>query len=384
MAISIDWPTGVITIPRADMTLVQSVPFEVRELDLEAFRLELKDLEDSDQGMVWPKTHNHNTTVTVGGTTLARVIEIINGYTITFEDGTYAVSALGANSNVADVLNLNSVQLRTANSAGLVAGSGGAVDIDEAQLAADIAAQIGTVDVDPVVIADEVESRFAFEDDGRIQADIIGSRGMQELAQRVIAAVPSPPSAASIWGEAPAHLLQPYRDWTDEFLSIEARLGAIVIPAFPDIEGMIRGLKVDLEPVLNAIASGDRLAANRASQIVQRLDKINVPNYSTELDEIRSSIAAAQSAITSKVVSEAQQLGGVIEGVKEAMPTLEGLATSQEVDAVRSLVSKLENYSDESLRTALSALISAVADAQNSEFDALDRKVGLLLDSQLA
>lgn len=119
MAITINWPTGVISVPKADMTLIQSTPFEIRELDINTFRLALKDLEDDEEGQPWIRTHNHNTTVSVGGVTLARVIEIINGYTITFEDGNYAVNLIGANSNIADVINLNSVSVRAANSAGL-------------------------------------------------------------------------------------------------------------------------------------------------------------------------------------------------------------------------------------------------------------------------
>lgn len=120
MAITVNWPTGVISVPKADMTLVQSTPIEIRELDINSFRLTLKDLEDDEVGQVWATTHNHNTTVTVGGVTLARVVEIINGYTVTFENGSYAVNLVGANSNVADVVNLNSVSVRAANSAGLV------------------------------------------------------------------------------------------------------------------------------------------------------------------------------------------------------------------------------------------------------------------------
>lgn len=119
MSISIDWGTKVIYIPKADMALVQSSPYEIRELDLDAFRLVLKDLEDNDEGMTFPDTHRHNTTVTLAGITLARVVELINGYTVTFEDGQYAVNAVGANCNLADVLNLNQVSLRTFNSAGL-------------------------------------------------------------------------------------------------------------------------------------------------------------------------------------------------------------------------------------------------------------------------
>ena len=52
--------------------------------------------------------------------TLARTVEIINGYTVTFEDGQYAVNLVGANSNVGDVVNVNQVSVRSANSAGLV------------------------------------------------------------------------------------------------------------------------------------------------------------------------------------------------------------------------------------------------------------------------
>ena len=120
MAITINFPTGVISVPKADMTLVQSTPIEIRELNINTFRLRLKDLEDDADGQVWATTHNHNTTVSVGGVTLARVVEIINGYTVTFENGSYAVNLVGANSNIADVLNLNTVSIRAANSAGLI------------------------------------------------------------------------------------------------------------------------------------------------------------------------------------------------------------------------------------------------------------------------
>lgn len=120
MAISIDWPSAVITVPRADMTLVQSTPIEVRELNIDTFRLTLKDLEDDFTGMGFTKTHNHNTIVEISGIQLARVVEILPPYTITFEDGSYAVNLVGANSNIGDRVNLNSVSIRASNSAGLV------------------------------------------------------------------------------------------------------------------------------------------------------------------------------------------------------------------------------------------------------------------------
>lgn len=147
MAITIDWGTLVINVPKADTTLIQASP-EIRQLDLNAFRLALKDLEDSEEGMAYPVTHNHNPPVTVGGVTLARVLEIINGYTILFEDGQYAVNLVGANSNVSDVTIVNQVSVRSANSAGLVQGSGGATP-------GDIAAAVWAAVVDGSITAQE-------------------------------------------------------------------------------------------------------------------------------------------------------------------------------------------------------------------------------------
>jgi hypothetical protein len=102
------------------MTLVQSTPTVIYELQLDAFRLTLKDLEDDLEGMPWTKTHNHNTEVTLGGLTFARVIEILPPYSVTFEDDQYAVNLVGANSNVGDVVNVNQVSVRSENSAGLI------------------------------------------------------------------------------------------------------------------------------------------------------------------------------------------------------------------------------------------------------------------------
>lgn len=119
MAISIDWGAKVINVPRADLPVTQASP-EIRELDADWFRLQLKSLEDDPEGMAFPDTHSHNTEVSLGGLVLSRVIEIINGYTITFEDGQYSVDIVGANTNYMDVTNPNQVSLRSSNSAGLI------------------------------------------------------------------------------------------------------------------------------------------------------------------------------------------------------------------------------------------------------------------------
>lgn len=124
MAISINWSTKVITVPQADLT---SLGGGIYELDVDVLRLALKSIEDSEEGMGFADTHRHNTQVTLSGVTYARTFEVINGYTITFQDtGTpYTVVCIGANHNIADVKNVNQVSLIIGNSAGLIVAGGG-------------------------------------------------------------------------------------------------------------------------------------------------------------------------------------------------------------------------------------------------------------------
>ena len=119
VGITIDWKTFVINIPRLFLVQIQTTPVKVYNLDLDLLRKALKDIEDSSEGMAYPDTHTHNTGVEVGGVILSRVIQIQDPYTITFEDDQYAVNLIGANSNVADRVNVNQVSVRSANSAGL-------------------------------------------------------------------------------------------------------------------------------------------------------------------------------------------------------------------------------------------------------------------------
>ena len=115
--IEINWATKVIFVPKFFLTLLGG---NLYELDTNAFRLALKNLEDDEAGMIYPVTHNHNSTVLLGGIEYARIIEMINGYTVTFEDGQYSVSLVGSNNNIADVVNINNVSVRSNNSAGLI------------------------------------------------------------------------------------------------------------------------------------------------------------------------------------------------------------------------------------------------------------------------
>jgi len=121
MALSINWLTKVITIPKADLTFDSGTLYG---LDTNDLRKWLKDIEDNEEGIAHLDTHRHNTEVTVAGVTYARTIEIINGYSITFEDGQYTVILSGSNNNIFDVasgiLNQNQVQVIPTNSAGYI------------------------------------------------------------------------------------------------------------------------------------------------------------------------------------------------------------------------------------------------------------------------
>ncbi len=129
MAISVNPTTYVISVPQADLTLVSGTLYE---LDTDDFRGWLNDWEDSEQGIVHPKTHDHFTTYTIAGVEYARAISILPPYSVTFEDGQYSVKLIGSNNNIWDIgggiLNQNQVQVIPTNSAGLVvvdSGGGG-------------------------------------------------------------------------------------------------------------------------------------------------------------------------------------------------------------------------------------------------------------------
>ena len=121
MPITIDWATGVISVPQSYLTLVSG---SLYEFDTEQARLDICDLEAGEEGIVFDVTHVHNTEVTISGVTFARLIEFINGYTFTFEDGQYRVRLAGSNNNITDVANLNQVSLLQQNSTGLIGNIG--------------------------------------------------------------------------------------------------------------------------------------------------------------------------------------------------------------------------------------------------------------------
>lgn len=125
MAISIDFGTLVISVPQADLTLIGGTLYELETETV--FRAAVNAIMDNEEGIPFDDPIRHNTEVTVAGTTFARTIEVINGYSVTFTPDTqWSVRLAGSNNNLFDVengiLNQNQVQVIAQNSAGLIGG----------------------------------------------------------------------------------------------------------------------------------------------------------------------------------------------------------------------------------------------------------------------
>lgn len=150
--ISVNPATKVISVPQADLTYVSPGLYE---LDVEDFRLWLKDWEDSEVGMAMPDTHSRNAPVTLSGTTYAQTFEIINGYTVDFENtgSPWTVRVVGANHNLGDVKVVDHVSLIIGNSAGLiVVASGSGLSTEQANQLEALAKIHGLVSGSPLTV----------------------------------------------------------------------------------------------------------------------------------------------------------------------------------------------------------------------------------------
>ena len=189
--VDINWTTRVITVFKADMTLVNAGPPEIYEFDTAAFYALLKGREADAEGICFPDLHRHNPPVTVGGLTLGRVLEIIDGATILFEDGQYRVILQNTNNNLLDVAVVNQVGIATTNSIGLQlveTGTSGLTPQESAailqntadlsQLQTDVAqiqVDIGTINTNIATIQGDIATIQT--DIGQIRLDITAMQG---------------------------------------------------------------------------------------------------------------------------------------------------------------------------------------------------------------
>lgn len=123
MAVSIDWATKEITVPKADLTQPgASTSFFTYNTD-GGFWEDVKAAEASEIGIVFGDLVDRNAPYTIGGVTYAPKVEVLPPANVTFEDADYTVALQGSNNNIFDkengVLNKNNVLVIPGNSAGL-------------------------------------------------------------------------------------------------------------------------------------------------------------------------------------------------------------------------------------------------------------------------
>jgi len=113
---SVNWTSKVITIHKADMVHNGGVDYELQMAD---FHDKIRQLEyEFDEGMSQVQILEFTPVKVISGVTYAAFYEVINGYTVTFEDDTYKVVITGGNNNVYDIYNVNSVSVGSYGSAG--------------------------------------------------------------------------------------------------------------------------------------------------------------------------------------------------------------------------------------------------------------------------
>jgi hypothetical protein len=120
MAISVNWQTRVIDIPQADLVLLSGSRYDFPLVSY--FKTQARLAEASEEGIVFDQIVNYVPPFDLGDTILAPAVQIINGYTCTFEDGMWAAVFSEANTNIQNETNVNQVSIRPNNSTGLALG----------------------------------------------------------------------------------------------------------------------------------------------------------------------------------------------------------------------------------------------------------------------
>lgn len=189
MAYSADWGQRIVTIPRADMPVLQASP-EVRSLTMSDFRAGLHTLQDSEDGIVEPPIHRRIDPYTISGITYLNAIEVINDWQIEFEDGVYTVVLSGGNTNILDVKVENSVGVLGNNSAAAIEVSA----LSDAESAALTAVQTGVRELRAIAgLIEGATSRLAKDSEGNptgLTVDgeditiLIGTSATEETADR--------------------------------------------------------------------------------------------------------------------------------------------------------------------------------------------------------
>jgi hypothetical protein len=176
MAISVAWTTHIITIPKADTTLVSAGPPEIRSYDINEFRGELMAAHASRPGAYAQTPYAHSVEELLSGVLYARKVKFLPPYKIEFENGNYTVYLTGANHNFADVHMQNSVGIVVNNSAGLINSGGGSV----AETAAAVWEELRSAHTTPGSFGEALDAKIsdipdAVLDDPRFAGEVVGA-----------------------------------------------------------------------------------------------------------------------------------------------------------------------------------------------------------------
>lgn len=310
--ISVDPATYIITIPQADLIPLGGTSYR---LDTNDFRTALNLWQASEDGCYQPKTHNHNTTVTLGGLTYARLVEIIDPYTITFEDvgQPYRVSLSGSNNNILDKANLNNVSIASANAAGLI------------ELQVDSGSGLSQEEHDKLIgLPDDT---LTTEEHDKLMAISPSGLTTDEHDQLMATAVEDGGRLQSVDGRLP---------------TVPASQGDVtsardaIVLAMPDVSGLAQETTVEALPTLADIEASNTLAKQSGfSGLAQETTVVARPTLS---DIEASSVLAKQSGFS----------GLAQENTVAARPTLSQIESSnvlaKQVQVLRILGLSQENF----------------------------------------
>jgi hypothetical protein len=185
MALTIDPALKRVTIPQSDLTFVSGTLYS---FDTEQFMRDLNALLD-DEDYIWMDTaFNHNTEQTILGTTYARSITMINGWSITFENVGMTVQYGGSNNDLFDsengiLINQPLVNVVGNNAAGLVV-TGSALTGDQSTQLQEIHRDMGLDSSNPVTITENVQGD-SYDQDSTGIAKEIRTSGSTKTVTRV-------------------------------------------------------------------------------------------------------------------------------------------------------------------------------------------------------
>ena len=246
------------------------------------------------------------------------------------------------------------------------------------------------VDIDDPVtiaqIADEVAARFNFNPDGDVLATLDGELtsggggGINEvqLNRAVQAAIPAPPSDEAIAREVVKNLPKP-ATYSKELKAIESKIAKLLKPKpESNTNATLRQELVNIRAAIAAIPQPEQLDAKPILEHFGKLKSIiqALPDYSESFTDLSSQL----DEIMKSVSSSAQQIESEVKAIPQ--PDLSNLATKAELEAVNSVLAKLENYDDASVVALLNSLRGDSETIQNNQ-DIQDQKINLVLDNQI-